>query len=38
MQSRIYTEAKDRFGEGDSGLVKYENKDFAIIGIFYSKE
>lgn len=35
---RVMAIAKARFGEGDSGLVKYENKDFATIGIFYSKE
>ena len=35
---RVIAIAKARFGEGDSGLTKYENKDFATIGIFYSKE
>lgn len=35
---RVMAIAKARFGEDDNGLMKYKGKDFATIGIFYSKE
>lgn len=35
---RVMAIAKARFGEDDNGLLKYKGKDFATIGIFYSKE
>lgn len=35
---RVMAVAKARFGEDDNGLQKYKGKDFATIGIFYSKE
>ena len=35
---RVMAIAKARFGEDDNGLLKYKGKDFATIGLFYSKE
>lgn len=35
---RVMAIAKARFGEDDKGVHKFKGKDFATIGIFYSKE